>query len=213
MKKIFDENIFDNPKPVSLIEKILQLTTDKNSIVLDSFAGSGTTAHAVLNLNAQDGGNRKFILVEMENYAETITAERVRRVIQGYGQVAGTGGSFDFYEVGEPLMIHGNLNENIDIEKIHAYIWYSETHTQYKKPSNGNSAYLGDFNDTAIYFHYNHDQRTILDSAFLRTIERRANNYLIYADECGLDEDFMLRNSITFKKIPRDIKRLWSDVL
>ncbi|MBR4153900.1 MAG: site-specific DNA-methyltransferase [Paludibacteraceae bacterium] len=208
-----DKNIFDTPKPPRLVEKILQLATDKNSIVLDSFAGSGTTAHAVLNLNAQDGGNRKFILVEMEDYAETITAERVRRVIQGYGQVAGTGGSFDFYEVGEPLMIHGNLNENIDIEKIHAYIWYTETLTQYKKPSNGNPAYLGDFNDTAIYFHYNHDQRTILDSAFLRTIERKANNYLIYADECGLDEDFMLRNSITFKKIPRDIKCLWSDVL
>lgn len=214
LKEIFNgKKVFEFSKPHSLIEYLINFLYDKNSIVLDSFAGSGTTAHAVLNLNAQDNGNRKFILVEMEDYAETITAERVRRVIQGYGQVAGTGGSFDFYEVGEPLMIHGNLNENIDIEKIHAYIWYSETHTQYKKPSNGNSAYLGDFNNTAIYFHYNHDQRTILDSAFLRTIERRANNYLIYADECGLDEDFMLRNSITFKKIPRDIKRLWSDVI
>ena len=211
LTSIFGEKIFDYSKPVSLVEFILRLATEKNSIVLDSFAGSGTTAHAVLNLNAQDGGNRKFILVEMEDYAETITAERVRRVIEGYGQVAGTGGSFDFYEVGEPLMIHDNLNENIAVEKIQAYVWYTETHTQYKKPPDSNPAYLGDFNGTAIYFHYERYRRTILDADFLLTIKRRADSYLIYADECGLGEDFMTRYKITFKKIPRDIKRLGSD--
>ena len=214
LQKIFgDKNIFDTPKPPRLVEKILRLATDKDSIVMDSFAGSGTTAHAVLNLNAHDGGNRKFILVEMEDYADTITAERVRRVIKGYGKTAGTGGSFDFYEVGEPLMIQGNLNENIDVEKIRAYIWYTETHTPYKKPSSNNTAYLGDFNNTAYYFHYERDQRTTLDAAFLRTIEQQADSYLIYADECGFDEDFLQRNSITFKKIPRDIKKIWSDDL
>lgn len=203
---------FDTVKPPTLIEELIR-HLGKNSIVLDSFAGSGTTAHAVLNLNAKDGGNRKFILVEMEEYADTITAERVRRVIKGYGQTAGTGGSFDFYEIGEPLMIHGNLNENIKVEKIRAYIWYTETHTPYKKPSSTNSAYLGDFNGTAYYFHYERDRHTTLDAAFLRTIEKHANNYLIYADECGLDETFLQRNSITFKKIPRDIKKIWSDEL
>jgi|GEM_PF-752531 len=214
LQKIFgDKNIFDTPKPPRLVEKILRLATDKDSIVLDSFAGSGTTAHAVLNLNAHDGGNRKFILVEMEDYADTITAERVRRVIKGYGKTAGTGGSFDFYEVGEPLMIQGNLNENIDVEKIRAYIWYTETHTPYKKPSSNNTAYLGDFNNTAYYFHYERDRRTTLDATFLRTIEQQADSYLIYADECGFDEDFLQRNSITFKKIPRDIKKIWSDDL
>ncbi len=206
------DKAFNQPKPVQLIEYLISiLPGNENSIVLDSFAGSGTTAHAVLNLNAQDGGNRKFILVEMEDYAETITAERVRRVIEGYGQVAGTGGSFDFYEVGEPLMIQGNLNENIAVEKIQAYVWYTETHTQYKKPPDSNPAYLGDFNGTAIYFHYERYRRTILDADFLLTIKRRADSYLIYADECGLGEDFMTRYKITFKKIPRDIKRLGSD--
>lgn len=208
-----DGNSFDTPKPPRLIEKILRLATDKNSIVLDSFAGSGTTAHAVLNLNAQDGGNRKFILVEMEDYADTITAERVRRVIQGYERTAGTSGSFDFYEVGEPLMIQGNLNENIDVEKIRAYIWYTETHTSYKKPTGNNPAHLGDFNGTAIYFHYEHDRRTILNTDFLRTIKQRAVDYLIYADECGLEENFMQKHSIIFKKIPRDIKKIWSEDL
>ena len=77
--------------------------TPENSLILDSFAGSGTTAHAVLNLNKIDGKNRKFILIEMEEYAETITAERVKRVIKGYGTTEGTGGKFDFYELGQPL--------------------------------------------------------------------------------------------------------------
>ena len=110
-------------------------------------------------------------------------------------------------------MIQGNLNENIDIEKIRAYIWYTETRTPYKKPSGNNYAYLGDFNGTAYYFHYERDWRTTLDAAFLRSIEQHADKYLIYADECGLDEDFLQRNSIIFKKIPRDIKKIWSDDL
>jgi adenine-specific DNA-methyltransferase len=75
---------FDTPKPVELVERVIQLVGNKDSIVLDSFAGSGTTAHAVLRANKKDGGRRKFILVETENYADTLTAERVRRVIKGY---------------------------------------------------------------------------------------------------------------------------------
>ncbi len=75
---------FVTPKPLKLIELILQIATNENSIILDSFAGSGTTAHAVLAANKKDGGNRKFILVEMEDYADKLTAERVRRVIDGY---------------------------------------------------------------------------------------------------------------------------------
>ena len=77
---------FDFPKPVQLIEYLLGFYSKPASIILDSFAGSGTTAHAVLNMNKNDGGNRKFILVEMMDYADSITAERVKRVIDGYGE-------------------------------------------------------------------------------------------------------------------------------
>mgnify|MGYP001571876473 CR=1 FL=1 len=84
LEKILPGNNFDNPKPVELVEKILFHTTRPGSIVIDSFAGSGTTAHAVLALNKKDGGDRKFILVECEDYADKTTAERVRRVIKGY---------------------------------------------------------------------------------------------------------------------------------
>jgi adenine-specific DNA-methyltransferase len=75
---------FNYPKPVALVSELLSLCCPPNGVILDSFAGSGTTAHAVLALNAKDGGNRRFILCETEAYADTLTAERVRRVIGGY---------------------------------------------------------------------------------------------------------------------------------
>lgn len=78
------ETPFDTPKPLRLLSKILSVATQRDSLILDSFAGSGTTAHAVLQANQRDGGNRRFILVEMEGYADRLTAERVRRVINGY---------------------------------------------------------------------------------------------------------------------------------
>ncbi|MEI6084738.1 MAG: site-specific DNA-methyltransferase [Verrucomicrobiota bacterium] len=84
LKAILGVGIFQTPKPVTLLSRVLELATDKDSIVLDSFAGSGTTAHAVLAQNKKDDGNRKFILVECEDYADKLTAERVRRVIRGY---------------------------------------------------------------------------------------------------------------------------------
>ena len=87
LANLFDgKSPFETPKPTRLLERILQIATDPDSIVLDSFAGSGTTAHAVLNMNKADGGNRKFILIEMMDYADSITAERVKRVIDGYTQ-------------------------------------------------------------------------------------------------------------------------------
>ena len=75
------------PKPVGLIERVLEIGADENALILDSFAGSGTTAHAVLKANAKDGGSRRFILVEGEDYADRLTAERVRRAIKGYAWV------------------------------------------------------------------------------------------------------------------------------
>lgn len=84
LKAILGAGAFQYPKPTSLLTRILEIATDEDSVVLDSFAGSGTTAHAVLALNKKDGGDRKFLLIETEDYADKLTAERVRRVIQGY---------------------------------------------------------------------------------------------------------------------------------
>lgn len=209
LKKIFESKSFQTPKSVDFIRFILHQATNKNSIVLDSFAGSGTTAHAVLNLNKQDGGNRKFILIEMEDYAETITAERVKRVIKGYGTTEGTGGSFDFYELGKPMFSEdGNLNESVGVDKIRQYIFYTETKTPLSETRDKDSKYfLGKHNDTAYYFHYEQDEVTTLDHTFLATMKTKAEQYVIYADNCLLTKDFMTKHSIIFKKIPRDITR------
>ena len=102
LKEIFPNSgkVFDHPKPRTFVQEIVSFVSDPDSIVLDSFAGSGTTAHAVLALNCEDGGSRRFVLVECEDYADSITAERVRRVIKGVPSAkdanlkSGLGGSF-----------------------------------------------------------------------------------------------------------------------
>lgn len=200
----------ENPKPNLFATEIVDWFSNKNSIILDSFAGSGTTAHAVLNLNKEDGGNRKFILVEMEDYADTITAERVKRVIKGYGEnkkaVEGTGGDFTYYELGQPLFLEdGFLNEEVGLAKILEYVWYTET----KEPFQAQEEpyLLGAKNDTAYYFFYEKDRLTTLDESFLRAIKTRESQYIIYADNCLLDQSIMDKYHIVFKKIPRDITR------
>ena len=203
---------FDYPKPVRLIQRIIQITTRKDSIVLDSFAGSGTTAQAVLNMNKHDGGCRRIILVEMGDYADSITAERVKRVINGYGEgknaVAGTGGNFSFYDLGEPLLVGDCLNEAVAPEKIREYIWFMETKQPYAPPIGDNPYYLGKHNSTGYYFYYEPQRVTVLDYAFLSTITEKADGTVIYADRCSISEDKLAKMGITFKKIPRDISRL-----
>ena len=213
LKAIFNgEMPFDTPKPYRLIERILQIASGSDSIILDSFAGSGTTAHAVLNMNKADGGKRKFILVEMMDYADSITAERVKRVIRGYGEgkkaVEGTGGSFSFYELGEPLLIGDCLNETVGTEKIREYIWFTETKRPYAPPRGGNPYYLGQNNDMGYYFYYEPERLTVLDYAFLSTITEKTEGAVIYADRCSIRGDKLTEMGIVFKKIPRDISRL-----
>ncbi len=203
---------FDTPKPPRLIERILQIAGENNTLILDSFAGSGTTAHAVLNMNKTDGGHRKFILVEMMDYADSITAERVKRVIRGYGEgknaVEGTGGNFSFYDLGEPLLVGDCLNEAVAPEIIREYIWFMETKQPYAPPSGGNPYYLGQHNDTGYYFYYEPQRVTVLNYAFLATIKEKADGTVIYADRCSIGEDKLAKMGVTFKKIPRDISRL-----
>lgn len=210
--QIWGEVRFDFPKNSGLLQELIEQACDENDIILDSFAGSGTTAHAVLNMNKADGGHRKFILVEMMDYAESITAERVKRVISGYGEgknaVEGTGGSFSFYDLGEPLLVGDCLNEAVAPEKIREYIWFMETKQPYAPPNDGNPYYLGKHNSTGYFFYYEPQCVTVLDYAFLSTITEKADETVIYADRCSISEDRLAKMGVTFKKIPRDISRL-----
>lgn len=213
IQNIFKDKVFDFSKPNNLIGFFIDIINDKDSIILDSFAGSGTTGHAVLNLNKLDGGNRKFILVEMEDYAQDITAERVKRVINGYGEgnkkVEGTGGEFDYYELGERLFLEdNNLNEEVGQEKIREYIYYTETKEFLNRERTKKDWYLLDnYLNTGYYFYYEKDKLTVLSIDNLNIVTQKAEQYVIYADICLLDKEFMLKNNIIFKKIPRDIKR------
>ena len=215
MLTIFDgKATFDTPKPHRLIEFVLKIAGSDNALVLDSFAGSGTTAHAVLNMNKADGGNRKFILVEMMDYADSITAERVKRVIDGYGEdkkaVEGTGGNFSYYELGPVLLLSdGNLNEEVGPQKIREYVYYMETKESLPTEQPTDEPYfMGLCRNTAYYFYYERESVTTLDHAFLATIQTKAEGYTIYADLCAIPQETLRKHNITFKKIPRDIARL-----
>lgn len=218
LKAIFGNKPFDTPKPTSLIEWLISLHENEDAIVLDSFAGSGTTAHAALKLNAQDGGNRRFILIEMMDFADTITAERVRRVMTGYGSgeksVDGLGGGFDYYTVGSPLFLdQETLNEEVGIDAIRNYVAYTEGIPVGDRITQKN-AYsphlLGMNNETAWVFNYVPKSATCLDMKFLASLKfgkSKADVAIIYADRCLLSKAFMTKHSIIFKKIPRDITR------
>lgn len=264
---IFGKKVFDFPKPPSLVEYLISFLCDKNSIILDSFAGSGTTAHAVLNLNKQDNGNRKFILVEMEDYADSITAERVKKVIKGYksdketllysqelkpsnikkweefendmngikkeyqneyddfkkviedntlrligiakGNEEGTSGEFDFYELGDTLFnADGTLNEAVGEDRIREYIYYTDTKQHLSRKREAANRYLLDtWNGVAYYFYYEQGKETTLTYDKLSIIKQKAERYIVYADTCTIDKDYLNEKSIIFKKIPRDIQK------
>jgi len=201
-------------KPTVMLQKLISYIVPGNSeaYVLDCFAGSGSTAHAVLNLNKEDKGKRKFILIEMMDYAESITAQRVKNAIKGYNNTEGAGGSFDFLNLGAPIFRGDNseyLNEDVALEKIREYIWYSETRSAFINPDPGQDIvyFLGRKEGTAYYFIYEKESLTTLDYEMLSKIKTKAGQYVIYADNCLLPKDFMLKNNIVFKKIPRDITR------
>lgn len=211
-KAILGKGVFETPKPTGIIEYCMEQAMQGDSIILDSFAGSGTTAHAVFKMNSADGENRKFILIEMMEYADSITAERVKRVISGYGEgnkrVSGTGGSFSYYELGEPLIVEGKLNETVGIEKIREYVFFTETRQRLEPTREDEPYYMGIHVGNAYYFYYERDRITTLSREFLHSIKTKAEAYVIYADLCTLSDNELERYGITFKKIPRDITRL-----
>ena len=200
---------FDFPKPVDLISYLIGFYCEKDDVVLDSFAGSGTTAHAVLKKH----GDANFILIEMNDYARTLTAQRVEKVICGFGKekdyVEGTGGNFSFYELGEPLFLSdGTINPKVDISEIRKYVWYMETRGEAMTDKKDEPYYLGENNEIAYYFYYEKDRVANLDYDFLSLIQVKQQGYIIYADACSIAESDLQKWNITFKKIPRDINKL-----
>ncbi|MCG2687910.1 site-specific DNA-methyltransferase [Candidatus Parcubacteria bacterium] len=221
IKEIFQDssNPFENPKPSSLLERVFLIGMDKNSIVLDSFAGSGTTAHAVLALNREDGGNRKFILLEMEDYADKTTAERVRRVIKGVKGAKdenlqkGLGGSFSYFELGKPIdtdrILKGkDLPSFLEMAR---YVFYVATGEEFnEKKVNEKMGLIGESKEYLVYLLYKPDMEYLKSTAL--TLERAealgkfaGKKRLVFAPSKYLDQEHLERFHIDFAQLPFEI--------
>jgi adenine-specific DNA-methyltransferase len=215
-----DREVFTTPKPVALMKRIFQIATNSDDWVLDSFAGSGTSAHAILELNKADGGRRKFILVQMPydtrenendklNLCEVITAERIRRVIEGYNyikrgakgksklvQVEGLGGSFTYARLGLPLFgEYRDLGEKLPaFEELAKYIFYTETSRDFDREAvNAKTGKIGEHNGTSYYLLYtpNGKDDRALDLVWLNALDQTETNrnLVVYCEKIWVHRD------------------------
>jgi adenine-specific DNA-methyltransferase len=216
------KDAFPTPKPLELPKFFLQYSTDKNSIILDSFAGSGTTAHAVLELNKEDGGNRKFILVEQEDYANTITAERVRRVIKGVKTAKnenlknGLGGSFSYFELGSTIEMESILQgKNLPSYKEFArYIFYTATGEEFnEKRINEKTGFIGETKNYELYMFYKPDvewlKRNALTLDSVKAMPKfKGKQRLVFAPAKYVDDYTCMENRIDFCQLPYEIYKI-----
>lgn len=219
------EDVFDTVKPTTLIRRILEIATEEDSIVLDSFAGSGTTAHAVLAQNKQDGGRRRFVLIECEDYADSLTAERVRRAARGVpspgdeGLREGLGGAFSYFELGGPmreesLLDAGNLPT---YEALAGYIFFTATGEELRPAEMDRSRWLiGSTRSTDVFLVYEPEAERLkvlaLDLAFAKALPpANGRKRIVFAPTKYLDECFLNQYEVEFCQLPFEIYRVVAD--
>ena len=212
------EDVFNTVKPTSLIRHILQIAADDDSIILDSFAGSGTTAHAVLALNKEDGGNRRFVLIECEDYVDSITAERVRRVIKGVPSAKGAslreglGGTFSYFKLGKPMRQESLLDgSNLpDYEKLASYLFFTATGEEFAPDQiRRDRWFIGRSRLYDVYLIYDADVETLKDMALTldvaRKLPRTKRSKLVFAPTKYVEPELLHRYRITFQQLPFQI--------
>lgn len=225
LKKIFPEVEFpfENPKPVSLIERILQIATDKDSIIIDSFAGSGPAAQAVLERNRLDGGNRRFILIECEDYADSITAERVRRIIKGVPSAKnailkeGLGGSFSFFELGKSIELESILDGDSlpTYTELARYVFYTATGEEFDENKiNKKTHFIGTSRNYQVFLFYEPDIEKLKNMALTLDMAKalppliKDKRRLIFAPTKYLDQEHLGQYRIDFAQLPFEIYEL-----
>lgn len=216
---------FPTPKPVELIKEVISLYDAENLIVLDSFGGAGTTGQAVLDLNYTDDGNRKFILVEMEDYADSTTAERVRRVIKGVPSAKdeklkqGLGGSFTFCNLGKDISIEKIMTgESMpDYGALAKYVFYTATgHSLEGVAKERPDFFVGETDLYEVYLIYKQDIAFLRsnDSALcetkLKAIAARASKKekLVFATAKYMGQRELSAHNITFCQLPYAIHKV-----
>lgn len=217
IKSIFgDGKTFDFPKPSEMIMKLISLCSERDSLILDSFGGSGSTAHAVMKQNKVDGGKRRFILVEMEEHvASAVTAKRLKFV----GQSEEDG--FRFCTLGEPLFdADGNVNPAVTFPDLAAHVFFCETGSPIPRRVDGSSPLLGTFQGRAIYLLHaaeaigvaREDYGNVLTGATLDALPLPAPDFagsrIVYAEGCTVPDDRLSALGVTFKQIPYQIEGL-----
>lgn len=213
-------SVFITPKPTRLIQRILEIASDKDSIILDSFAGSGTTGHSVMKLNKEDGGNRRFILVEVDsNICRNVTAERLRRVSQGYKnakgeEVSGLGGGYRFTTLGEPLFDErGNIRKTVKFADLARHVYFTETGEPLPRQGGVNNPLIGICNGVAVYLLYNGilkdktpDGGNVLTTSVLSHLPKHDGPKVIYGTACRIGHERLRRENILFKQLPYKLK-------
>jgi adenine-specific DNA-methyltransferase len=194
--------VFPHPKTYNLIKHLLQTIEGDDFIVLDSFAGSGTTGQAVMELNQNDKGKRKFILVELEeSVAKSVTSKRLQKAIEQKSYHDG----FAYCKLEKPLFNEkGQINEQCTYEELASYIYFTETHTNAIK-KNINAPLVGESNGISYYLLYTGKNKNDLTRQALAKL-KITGPAVIYADRCLVDEDELSSKGITFKQIPYEIK-------
>ncbi len=213
--EIADERLdFQTPKPVRLIERILQIATDRDSIVLDSFAGSGSTGHAVLALNKADGGCRRFVLVELDAaICKDVAAHRLQRVTEGREGVESLGSGFRYCRLGRTLLDeNGNVNGDVPFADLARYVFLLETGVPVPKRPRKDCPLLGVHRGRAVYLLYNGilgDKRpaggNVLTRAVLASLPPHpegAGPRVVYGEACRLSDATLDRENITFRHVP-----------
>ena len=217
MKAIFGNKIFPNPKDHDVMARLIGYVTsyDRNAIILDLFAGSGTTAHAVLSLNAQDNGGRHFVLVEMQaEIARGITAERIKRVSEGFRNTKGLGGGFRYCELGATLFdAGGQISDEVKYNDLAQHVYFVETGQPLPHNAKKHLPLLGASNGTAVYLLYNgilKDKKAsggnVLTRAILQSLPKHEGPKIIYGNGCLLSEEKLRELGITFRQIPYEVK-------
>ena len=225
LKELFGNKPFDTPKPSSLIEWIVSLHTKQNAIVLDSFAGSGTTAQAVINANSADGGTRKFILIEMlANVAQNIIVPRLKKITNGYivqdgknkgHDIPATGNGFKYFELGCPLFDeYGNVFGEVKFADLAKHVYFSETGSPLPDDANLSTPLIGTHNGRAIYLLYNgilKDKNpkngNVLTREVLACLPKFDGPKVVYGTGCRLSASTLHRERIVFKQVPYELAR------